>query len=164
MQIHHYSPVTGEYLGAGIAHESPLEPGVFLLPAHSTTTAPPEPGANQAAVFADGAWTLVPDHRGQRWYQPDGSEVNIDQVNVVPHRSWKQKPPRPNAKQRREALANEARMALVRTDSVALRCFKAGVAFPAAWQKYTVALRNIVNGTDTESTGLPAQPNFPKGS
>lgn len=66
--VYNYNPDTGEYLGPETAHESPMEPGVYLLPAHSTETAPPEAGEHQAAVYRNGAWTLVEDHRGESWY------------------------------------------------------------------------------------------------
>ena len=66
--VYNYDPNTGEYLGPETAHESPLEPGVYLMPAHSTEAEPPEAGEHQAAVYSDGAWTLVEDHRGEVWY------------------------------------------------------------------------------------------------
>ncbi|MDI6872581.1 MAG: tail fiber assembly protein [Bacillota bacterium] len=57
-KVYHYSE-TGEYLGESEARESPLEPGVYLIPAHATDQAPPKPGPNQVPVFTNGAWTLV---------------------------------------------------------------------------------------------------------
>jgi hypothetical protein len=63
-----FDPVTGEYLGVGQCDESPLEPGTWLWPGSSTEIEPPVPGDKQAAVFGDGQWALVPDHRGElRW-------------------------------------------------------------------------------------------------
>ncbi len=164
MNIYHYSPVSGEYLGTSVAHASPQEPGKFLLPANATTTEPPAHDVGQAAVYADGAWSVVPDHRGQRWYKPDGTEVDISEVNVVPDKTWTREPPPPTPQQLHDELVKQAQAALGRTDSVALRCIKAGVAFPAAWQTYTTALRNIANGTDTTSTSLPAAPAYPAGT
>jgi hypothetical protein len=164
MQIYHYSAITGEFLGTDAARESPLEPGVFLIPANATDTAPPAPGANQAAVFANGAWALVADYRGERWYQPDGTEVDITQLNVAPGTTWTVTPPPPTAQQLYRQLQAQAQAALDQTDRVASRCFKAGVAFPPAWQTYTTALRNIMNGTDTSSTSLPAKPPYPAGT
>ena len=49
--VYQYDPA-GLYLGETVADESPLEPGVFLLPARCTFVAPP----------AD-----VPDDRWPRW-------------------------------------------------------------------------------------------------
>jgi len=48
----------GEYTGETIAHESPLEPGVYLIPGGCVETEPPETNKNQVAVW-DGVWTLV---------------------------------------------------------------------------------------------------------
>jgi len=48
----------GEYTGESIAHESPLEPGVYLIPGGCVETAPPETKEGQIAVW-DGVWTLV---------------------------------------------------------------------------------------------------------
>jgi hypothetical protein len=56
-----------------------------------------------------------------------------------------------------------AQILLDATDLVAFRCFKAGVAYPAEWQSYTLALRNIVNGTN-KSTSLPSKPAYPAGT
>ena len=56
--IHHYSEETGEYLGTSDGFESPLEPGVFLIPAFATDIDLPEFVPGKALVFKDGAWTL----------------------------------------------------------------------------------------------------------
>jgi hypothetical protein len=48
----------GEYTGETIAHESPLEPGVYLIPGGCVETVPPETKEGQVAVW-DGVWTLV---------------------------------------------------------------------------------------------------------
>ena len=58
MNIFHYHPETGVFLGQGLADESPLEPGVWLLPAHSVTMAPPNVDENQFAVFKNGVWEV----------------------------------------------------------------------------------------------------------
>lgn len=63
-----------------------------------------------------------------------------------------------------QQLQAQAAVALDKTDIVAARCFKAGIAFPAAWQTYTQALRAIINGVDTTSTSLPTQPAYPAGT
>jgi hypothetical protein len=48
----------GKYIGETIAHESPLEPGIYLIPGGCVETAPPETNKGQVAVW-DGVWTLV---------------------------------------------------------------------------------------------------------
>lgn len=91
--VYNYDPNTGEYLGPETAHESPLEPGVYLLPAHSTETAPPEAGEHQAAVYRNGAWTLVEDHRGEVWYDTATQERHeIKTLGIVPE-TWTQSEP-----------------------------------------------------------------------
>lgn len=67
MNIYHYSPQTTEYTYSSVARTSPLEPGVFLVPAFATTLAPPRIGANQAALFNGRSWLVVDDYRGE-WY------------------------------------------------------------------------------------------------
>jgi len=73
-----FDAATGEYKGIYEAQESPLEPGVYISPVNSTGVAPPALSANQAAVFANGAWSVVPDYRGQTWYdQTTGAAAGI---------------------------------------------------------------------------------------
>jgi hypothetical protein len=60
MKIFHYHPETGEYLGQGVADESPLEPGVWLIPAKATNTAPPAVADHEQAVWTGKAWETQP--------------------------------------------------------------------------------------------------------
>lgn len=60
MKIYHYHPDTGVYLGIGSADESPLEPGVWLIPAYATETMPPRITKGKQAVFSNGSWALQP--------------------------------------------------------------------------------------------------------
>lgn len=59
--IYHYNEITGVLLGADVARESPMEPGIFLVPAHATEIEPPAAPSGELAVFdvATGAWSLV---------------------------------------------------------------------------------------------------------
>ena len=60
MQIYHHNPYTQDYIGTTTADESPLEPGVYLIPAHATETAPPEFNAEtHTCKFIDDAWTVA---------------------------------------------------------------------------------------------------------
>jgi hypothetical protein len=58
MNIYHYAPGTGIFHAQGLADESPLEPGVFLIPACATTLEPPEAALPDVAVFRDGEWSV----------------------------------------------------------------------------------------------------------
>ena len=71
----------------------------------------------------------------------------------------------PDAAQKWEEYKAGAQLALDRTDSVALRCWKAGVNFPPAWQSYTKALRDIVRAASGDvSKALPEPPPYPEGT
>lgn len=68
MYIYHYSKDTLEYLNKTRAEADPAESkkqGVFvaLIPAYATTIEPPTAGDNEAAIFIEGAWAIVPDYR-----------------------------------------------------------------------------------------------------
>lgn len=62
-------------------------------------------------------------------------------------------------------LKGLAQAELNASDMVALRCFKAAIAFPSDWGAYVEQLRNIVrakaNGPAPE---IPQQPEFPPGT
>lgn len=60
MKIFHYHPETGAFVGEGIADASPLEPGVWLIPAYATTVHPPEPKKGKQAVMVNGTWQVLP--------------------------------------------------------------------------------------------------------
>jgi hypothetical protein len=55
--IYNYDP-NGYYCGQDLADESPLEPGIYLIPALATDQEPPTVGENQLAKFVNGGWTL----------------------------------------------------------------------------------------------------------
>ena len=60
MQIYNFRSETGDYVGAGIADESPLETGVFLIPANATKIQPPVFDAlTHTCRFYNGAWNVA---------------------------------------------------------------------------------------------------------
>jgi hypothetical protein len=59
MKIYHYHPVTGEYLSEADADESPLEPGVYLVPAHATTEQPPSALTSETVIWDGHSWNLI---------------------------------------------------------------------------------------------------------
>ena len=82
MQIYHYSPDTGEFLGETTARQSPIEPGKYLIPAHATPISPPPVADHEAAVFEDGLWVVTPDYRGE-WF--DGrTPVQVIDLGPLP--------------------------------------------------------------------------------
>lgn len=70
MQIYHYHPDTGEFLGVGLADQSPLEPGVYLIPAHATTTAPPTAMSGKVRVWR-GEWVFEDVLAGEPTHDPE---------------------------------------------------------------------------------------------
>lgn len=83
----------GLYSGHETAFEDPLNPGSFLLPVNTTDVEPLKAGVNQAAVWASGAWTLVPDYRGWTGYDDSGKAVVITAIGQEPAPSWTTTPP-----------------------------------------------------------------------
>lgn len=59
MQLYHYHPETGVYVGESVADENPKRPGDYLLPAFSTTIAPPAVNSGERAHW-NGAWLVEP--------------------------------------------------------------------------------------------------------
>lgn len=85
MKIYNYSNTTGEYLGESDAHPSPLEPGVFLIPAWATKEKPPASKKGKTPVFKDGKWSLVEDHRRNTVYSTsDGSPLTVQDMGPLP--------------------------------------------------------------------------------
>jgi hypothetical protein len=69
----------GAYLGETLAHESPLEPGVYLIPGGCVETAPPETKEGQVAVW-DGVWTLVNLPEPEKPKEPTAEELTAQKV------------------------------------------------------------------------------------
>lgn len=83
---YHFDPATGRYIGPGEADESPLDPGLYLIPAHAVRDRPPELKQHEAAVISasgDG-WDIVADYVGVVYWLPDGSQYTIDDLGICP--------------------------------------------------------------------------------
>jgi len=139
MNGYNYSPETGEYTETIVLRESPLEPGVSLVPAHCTTTAPPVAQAGFAACWAGGGWTLVEDHRGEAGYINGAASVVTD-LGAYPT-GWSSTPPAPapNAAIDAQILALEATVTQRRLREAALT--EAGKAWLADLDAQIAALR-----------------------
>lgn len=95
MRVHHYDE-NGEYRATTIALESPLEPGVFLVPNNATTLAPPEDIPGMACVFRDGQWTHVLDKRRTvYWLSHDDRRVIKEIGEDLPECAMLEQPPAP---------------------------------------------------------------------
>jgi hypothetical protein len=85
MIIFHYSPMTGELQSAGQADPNPMEPGNYIIPAFATEIEPPAAEAGYIAVFANGEWTVVEDHRGQvAWVVATKQQITIANLGPIP--------------------------------------------------------------------------------
>ncbi len=148
MRIYNYHPTTREFAGSDVARQSPLERDVYAIPANATTIEPPLAGDKKVAVFRDGTWELVPDRRGERWYLPDGSELTIANLDVVPDPAWSQtRTPKP---EELAAKARADRVTLLVEADCAINVLEDAGKDALAWRKYRQALRDI-----------PAQKGFP---
>lgn len=85
MTVYHYDGVSREFLGTGTADVSPLEPGVYLIPANATTNQPPEPQEGYACVWDGKAWAQEEDHRGEQGYV-NGIPRIITELGPLPDR------------------------------------------------------------------------------
>ncbi len=67
----------GQFAGETIAHESPLEPGIYHIPADATEIAPPAlQDETKELIFKDGAWTEQEPARSEFTYADlDGNLV-----------------------------------------------------------------------------------------
>lgn len=81
MIIYNYDP-DGYYCGQSLADKSPLEPGVFLIPARATDKESPIPRENQLVKFVSGAWTLedIPVTE----YEPELEQSNETEIITPP--------------------------------------------------------------------------------
>ena len=59
MNVYHFNPETGEFLGSSVADTDPLDPSHVLVPAFSTDIPPPEEEEGYYRVFANGEWVQV---------------------------------------------------------------------------------------------------------
>jgi hypothetical protein len=99
VKIYNYSAETREFLGAGVARESPMEPGVFIFPAYSTEVEPPSTSDYECAIFTGEGWDIVPDYRGVTYYLSwDDEGITITELGISPPKdSFTTKPEKPPA-------------------------------------------------------------------
>lgn len=90
--LYNYSSSTGERLNEHDAEISPLDKQPIIM-SFSTTKVPPNVTTNQRAVYRDandevplleidGSWKVIPDFRGQVFWDSDGVEQIITEIGV----------------------------------------------------------------------------------
>jgi hypothetical protein len=93
MKIHHYHPEYKIYLGSSDADESPLEPGVFLIPAHATEIEPPTCIECKIQVFNGSFWDIIDNCGGTYYSTQTQQEIQHHDPLNPPENATKEKPP-----------------------------------------------------------------------
>lgn len=73
-----------EYCGTLPCYESPLEPGVFPVPANSTLLEVLKPLDGYTRCFNDTQWVYVEDHRGITVWQDWKTSMVIKDLGPIP--------------------------------------------------------------------------------
>lgn len=114
----------GVFKGECLAYESPLEPGVFPLPANSTYIVPPQGEKPYVPVWDGNAWELKEDHRKYLndkgnydggtpyWLPSEGDNYNSEprymtELGPLPEGAVLTKPEKPQNVIRKEELEKE---------------------------------------------------------
>lgn len=118
MKIYNYD-VNGIYIGSSDADESPLEPGVFLLPANATDQEPPAVAEGEQAFFDGESWAIATIPPVIAEVEPVIATATPESVRVI-----------------RNALLSGC-------DWVTIKCLETGVALPEPWLGYRQALRDL---------------------
>ena len=126
--VYSYDPNTGKYQGTARAWESPLEPGVYLIPAHATEVEPPEVDENHQAIWNGESWDIkeIPVEPEPEKHEPTKEEL-LEMIRQIRNEKlyecdWTQLPDAP--------LTNEQKQ---------------------AWQEYRQALRDLPQTIDMEA-------------
>ncbi len=93
MKIYNYHPLYRYFISCTDADESPLEPGVFLIPAYATTIKPPNFKESEIPIFSENDWEIVTNHIGI--YYDKSTQQLFEWVNPLdsPENGTKKVPP-----------------------------------------------------------------------
>lgn len=125
--VYHWHPTTLFLCGVSEADGSPLEPGVFLIPAHATTLPPP------AADTVPSGHVVMWDIASEQW------KTKSQPLEPVKEDPAETAPPADAATQ----LRDHRNALLSQSDWVAIKYFTRGEPFPAEWAAYFQALRDL---------------------
>lgn len=93
-KVYAYDQNTGAFTYPIEVQESPLEPGKYLDDIPNTLSiSPPETNNNEIACVVNGTWIVKSDYREQIFYKPDGSRVEITDIDILPELDWTVEPP-----------------------------------------------------------------------
>jgi hypothetical protein len=153
-----FDVITRAFAGTYDAQESPLEPGVFITPTHSTEESPPAVGDFEVAVrnIENTAWSVEVDLRGETYYdQTTGLPVVIDFIGTPPA-NLAATPPPPTTAQL-IAIATEEKARLTNLANVQISILTdatdpdivddpdpADAALLVLWKKYRQDLRKVI--------------------
>lgn len=147
MLVYGFHEGTGEFTGYVSTMRDPLS-GRDMAPWNTTLLIPPAAGENQKAVFSEGAWRLVADHRGEIWYDgrtPVRVEVLGEPVGLAPE-------PTPLTLDEQWAAVRVQRDAmLAASDWTQVADVPLSGAEVAAWRVYRQALRDTPVAFDDPS-------------
>lgn len=79
-KVYNLTHSSHELLSVSDADESPLEPGVYLLPALATFDEPPPQLPGKVRQYKDGAWIQVDENRGS-WFLADQSQIEVVELS-----------------------------------------------------------------------------------
>ena len=82
----------GYFVGTVEADESPLEPGVYLIPGGAVEIAPPSFGPGSAARWVNDAWQIVPEPQPETPPQPPQVPIDLgptDPYEVLSDLRWR---------------------------------------------------------------------------
>ncbi len=173
--LYKYNPVTGEYIGTQTAQKRP-NGEVILDVLNAATVAPPEIPDGKTAVWSNGAWNLVEDHRQkydasgikmggtQYWLPEDTHETParyMTELGALPDGALLEQPenPAPTAAELAVLVRTERDRRITACDWVITRSLEQASLNGAnslteeeytAWVAYRQALRD-----------LPSQEGFP---
>ena len=93
MKIYNYHPDYKYFYSQSEADESPLEPGVFLIPSHATDIEPPTCESNQIQIFNETSWDIIEDRRGI-YYSTETQQIIVNYNPLeAPNNTTKEEPP-----------------------------------------------------------------------
>lgn len=86
----------GYLIGQVEVQESPLEPGVFLMPPNTSITAPPSPPANTIPKWYGEGWVLVSNYSGIPYYKKSDKSVKYFEIGENFDSNYTEVPPLEN--------------------------------------------------------------------